>query len=83
MIKRFKQFWVASKLPIGQTVFGRKLYFVLGFKCAEGTEWRHPVSRGEEASRFFSSVLTLLFIRIDVFVCVYVCARTRVYDDLL
>lgn len=57
MIKRLKQFWVASKLPIGQTVFGRKLYFVLGFKCAEGTEWRHPVSWGEEASRFFSSAL--------------------------
>lgn len=44
MIKRFRQFWVATELPIGQHVFGRKLYFVLGFKCAEGTEWRHPVS---------------------------------------
>lgn len=52
MIKRFRQFWVASELPIGQIGFGRKLYFVLGFKCAESTEWRHPVSWGEDVSRF-------------------------------
>lgn len=80
MIKRFKQFWVASKLPIGQTVFGRKLYFVLGFKCAEGSDWRHPVSWGEEASRFFSSVLVSSSRTQDRwYVCVCACMRMCVW----